>query len=201
MRNDTAGSKSVAPANRLWRGRQDNSDEALIAKVAAGNRLAMQVLYARHHSRIHRFLTRLAGDDALAEDILTEVFLSAWRHAHRFAGRMAVSTWLIAIARRKAQAVLRRDANEGRGWENQAATGTGFVQQRKDRGTPVRDRLMRLSREHREIIDLVYYHQKSVREIADIVGISEHAVEVRMRDARRSLSELPGQRAAPKASA
>ena len=199
MHNDTAGSKSVAPANRLWRGRQDNSDEALIAKVAAGNRLAMQVLYARHHSRVHRFLTRLAGDDAIAEDVLTEVFLSAWRHAHRFEGRMALSTWLIAIARRKAQAVLRRAADDGRG--RQAATGAGFVQQRKDRGTPMRDHLMRLSREHREIIDLVYYHQKSVREIADIVGISEHAVEVRMRDARRSLSELSERRAAPKGSA
>jgi len=201
MRNDTAGSKSVAPANRHWRGRQDKSDEALIAKVAAGNRLAMQVLYARHHSRIHRFLTRLAGDDALAEDILTDVFLSAWRHAHRFEGRMAVSTWLIAIARRKTQAVLRRDADEGDGRKSEVATGARFAQERKDRGTPMRDHLMRLSREHREIIDLVYYHQKSVREIADIVGISETAVEIRMRDARRTLSELLEQPATPEASA
>jgi len=43
---------------------QDNSDEALIAKIAAGNRLAMQVLYARHHARVYRFILRLIGSEA-----------------------------------------------------------------------------------------------------------------------------------------
>jgi RNA polymerase sigma-70 factor (ECF subfamily) len=197
--NDIANSKSVAPTNRPWRGRPDNSDEALIAKVADGNRLAMQVLYARHHSRIHRFLTRLTGDDARTEDILTEVFLSAWRHAHRFEGRMAVSTWLIAVARRKAYAALRRDGDERPTAESEAETGARPARQGKKRGTPMRDQLLQMSREHREIIDLVYYHQKSAREIADIIGISEHAVEIRMRDARARLSELLEHQVGPKA--
>ena len=87
---------------------QDNSDEALIAKIAAGNRLAMQVLYARHHARVYRFILRLIGSEAAAEDLTSDVFLGLWRQAHRFEARSSVTTWLLAIARYKALAELRR---------------------------------------------------------------------------------------------
>ncbi len=190
MRNDIAGSNSVAAKNRPPHAKRDNSDEALLAKIAAGNRLAMQVLYARHHARVYRFVMRLAGDRTLATDILTDVFLSAWRHAESLERHMAVSTWLIAIARRKAHAALRRRVHVARAGESGAAADPGFACHDEDRVSPIRSGLMRLSREHREIIDLVYYHRKSAREIADIVGISEAAVESRMHDARRRLSQL-----------
>ena len=51
---------------------------------------------------LYRWLLRLVGDDALAEDLLSEAFLAVWRQAHRFEGRSSVSTWLLAIARNKA---------------------------------------------------------------------------------------------------
>src|SRR5262249_47160832 len=81
---------------------KDNSDEALIAKIASGNRLAMQVLFARHHARIYRFVLRLIGSEALAEDITSEVFLDVWRQARRFEARSAVTTWLVGNARLQA---------------------------------------------------------------------------------------------------
>jgi len=201
MRNNTANPRSMASAGRPWRGRPDTTDEALIGKIAAGNRLALQVLYARHHSRIHRFLTRLVGDDAAAEQILTEVFVSAWRHARRFEGRMAASTWLLAIARRKAYAALRRAGNGSLPADRADASPAGIAGKgaagKGDAGkASLRDPLVRLSREQREIIDLVYYHRQSMREIADIVGISEHAVELRMREARSQLAALSDRRPA-----
>jgi hypothetical protein len=112
MRNDAADPHPIFSTHRTWP-RRDNSDEELIAKIAAGNRLAMQVLYARHHTRIFRLLLRLAGDAGLAEGLLADVFLSAWRHAPRFDGSSTVSTWLVAIARRKADTVLQRSAQCG----------------------------------------------------------------------------------------
>ena len=60
----------------------------------------------------------------------------------------------------------------------------------KHRGELLRKCLTRLSREHREIIDLVYYHEKSVQEVAEIVGIPGNTVKTRMFYARRKLSEL-----------
>ena len=188
MRNDTADTNAIFSANRPWP-RRDNSDEALIGKIAAGNRLALQVLYARHHTRIYRFLLRLTDNAALAEDLTGEVFASAWRHAHRFEGQSAVSTWLIAIARRKVEIELRRRPAPP---SHQCATvgGLAAASPGKQRGDRPRDALAQLKREHREIIDLVYYHQRSVQDVADVLGIPCDAVQARMIEARRELRQL-----------
>ncbi len=61
---------------------------------------------------------------------------------------------------------------------------------KKDKGALLRQCLTALSAEHREIIDLVYYHEKSVEEVAGIVGIPEATVKTRMFYARKKLSEL-----------
>src|SRR5258708_30327074 len=87
---------------------QSTSDEVLIGRIANGDRLAMQVLYARHHVRVFRFVVRLVRDEATAEDLISEGFLDVWRQAGRFEGRAAVSTWLLSIARFKALSSLRR---------------------------------------------------------------------------------------------
>jgi hypothetical protein len=87
---------------------KDSSDATLIARVATGNRLAMQVLFARHHAGVYRFILRLVGSEAAAEDLTSEVFLCVWRQAPQFAARSSVTTWLLAIARYKAIAELRR---------------------------------------------------------------------------------------------
>ena len=92
---------------------QAPADELLIGRIARGDRLAMQVLFARHHVRIYRFVLRLLRDEMAAEDVISEVFLDVWRQASRFEGRSAVSTWLIAIARFKALSTLRKRREEG----------------------------------------------------------------------------------------
>src|SRR5260370_25026583 len=72
----------------------------------------MQVLFARHHVRVYRFVLRLVGNPTTAEDLISEVFLDVWRQADRFEGRSAVSTWMLAIARFKALSALRKRPDE-----------------------------------------------------------------------------------------
>src|SRR6188474_2802095 len=91
---------------------QTTSDEALIGRIAAGDKLAMQVLFARHHVRVYRFVLRLVGEPSRAEDLISEVFLDVWRQADRFEARSQVSTWLLAIARYKALSALRKRPDE-----------------------------------------------------------------------------------------
>ncbi len=62
--------------------------------------------------------------------------------------------------------------------------------QKKDKGAVLRKCLQGLSPDHREVIDLVYYHEKSVEEVAEIIGIPEATVKTRMFYARKRLSEL-----------
>ena len=69
-----------APATRAARIFEPSTDEALMARLAAGDRQAMKALYARHHLAVYRFALRLVGNTATAEDIVSEVFLELWRH-------------------------------------------------------------------------------------------------------------------------
>jgi len=174
---------------------QSTSDEVLIGRIANGDRLAMQVLYARHHVRVFRFVVRLVRDEATAEDLISEVFLDVWRQAGRFEGRSAVSTWMLAIARFKALSALRRRPDQELDEETAGAIedpsdDPAAALEKKDKSTMLRKCLTGLSAEHREIIDLVYYHEKSVEEAAEIVGIPENTVKTRMFYARKRLAEL-----------
>ena len=72
----------------------------------------MQVLFARHHVRVYRFVLRMVRNEATAEDLISEVFLDVWRQAGKFEGRSAVSTWMLSIARFKALSALRRRDEE-----------------------------------------------------------------------------------------
>jgi RNA polymerase sigma-70 factor (ECF subfamily) len=174
---------------------QTASDEVLIGRIADGDRLAMQVLFARHHVRVYRFVLRLVRNEATAEDLVSEVFLDVWRQAGKFEGRSAASTWMLSIARFKALSALRRRGEQ----ELDDAMAEAIVDdsddpqaslEKKDSGAILRKAIESLSAEHREIIDLVYYHEKSVEEVSQIVGIPEATVKTRMFYARKKLGEL-----------
>jgi RNA polymerase sigma-70 factor (ECF subfamily) len=196
MRSDLAGTGTIIPFHRTGNDRKrhisDNSDELLIREIGNGSKSAMRSLFARQQKPVYRFLIRILGNEALAEDLTSEVFLSVWRQAHRFEARSAVSTWLLAIARYKAIAELRRRPGSMLDEHVDAANAADDPEaalQSKHRGEVLRKCLTRLSREHREIIDLVYYHEKSVQEVAEIIGIPRNTVKTRMFYARQRLSE------------
>jgi RNA polymerase sigma-70 factor (ECF subfamily) len=174
---------------------QATPDEVLIKRIAGGDKLAMQVLFARHHVRVYRFVLRLIRNETAAEDLISDVFLDVWRQAAKFEARAQVSTWLLAIARFKALSWLRKRGEERLDEEAAAAIADPgddpeIAMQKKDRSEILRKCLTNLSPEHREVIDLVYYHEKSVEEVAEIVGIPQNTVKTRMFYARKRLSEL-----------
>jgi RNA polymerase sigma-70 factor (ECF subfamily) len=174
---------------------QASSDEMLVARIAAGDRLAMQTLFARHRTAIYRWLLRFVGNETVAEDLLSDVFLDVWRQAGRFEGRSAVATWLLSIARFKALSTRRRQthAELDETIEATVADPTDdpeVLLEKKNRDELMREALTKLSPEHREIIDLVYYHEKSVEECAQILAIPAATVKTRMFYARKKLAEL-----------
>jgi len=185
-----------AAASAEWAAaRESCSDETLIRRIAAGDQSAMRALFARYQVRVYRWLLRLVDDEALAEDLLSEVFLDVWRHAASFEARSSLSTWLLAIARYKALSARRRrtDAELDEATVStvpDTADDPEVTLQKENRAEALRQSLPRLSPEHREVIDLAYYHGKSVKEIAAIVSISEATVKTRMFYARRKLAEL-----------
>jgi RNA polymerase sigma-70 factor, ECF subfamily len=193
-----AKSAAAAPARAAARDSSADdaaSDESLIRRIAAGDQLAMRTLFARYRIPLYRWLLRIVRDETTAEDLLSDVFLDVWRQAASFQGRASVSTWLLAIARYKALSARRArvDAQLDERIESTVADPADDPEaalQEKNRSKMLRDSLACLSPEHGEVIDLVYYHGKSVKEVADIIGVGEATVKTRMFYARRKLASL-----------
>jgi RNA polymerase sigma-70 factor (ECF subfamily) len=174
---------------------QATTDEMLLDKIAGGDRTAMHTLYARHNVRVYRFILRVVRDSTMAEDIVSQVFLDVWRTAGQFEGRAQVSTWLLSIARFKALTALRQrrheDIDQAEVLEIADEGDTPETSlDRSNTSAILRACVAKLSAAHREIINLVYYHEKSVEEVGQIIGIPQSTVKTRMFYARKQLAGL-----------
>jgi RNA polymerase sigma-70 factor (ECF subfamily) len=125
----------------------------------------------------------------------TEVFLDVWRQAESFKAKSLVSTWLLGIARYKALSALRRRSDEHLDDDALAmiedpADDAETLVEKEDCRAIVQHCLAQLSPAHREVLDLVYYHEKSVNEAAEIVGIPANTVKTRMFYARTRMEKF-----------
>jgi RNA polymerase sigma-70 factor (ECF subfamily) len=175
------------------------SDGALIGAIADRDQQAMRRLYERHNLRVYRFARRLGAVHSTAEDLVSEVFLEVWLCAGAFEGRAQVSTWLLAITRNKAMGIIRQrplnwlDESELASIKDETDGPEAAIQKRQA-ASILSEALRHLSPAHREIIDLVYYHEKSIEEVARIIKAPRSTVKTRMFYARKRLSTLLAQR-------
>jgi RNA polymerase sigma-70 factor (ECF subfamily) len=155
----------------------------------------MRTLYLRHHVRVYHFIVRLGIDADFADDLVSEAFLNVWRHAGAFENRSQVSTWILSIARFKALTALgrRREPQLDERSMEMVADEADTPEQtilHTDRTAQLRGCLAQISSDHREVIDLVYYHDKSVEETAKILHLPKNTVKTRMFYARKHLARL-----------
>jgi len=196
---------NAAAAARRGASAHETSDEVLVGLIAQGDRDAMQVLFGRYNIRVFRFLTRFVGNAATAEDLVSEVFIEAWRHADRFEARSQVLTWLLAIARHKALSMLRKRSTDELDDDviefiEDPSDNPEVAMQKTERSALLQDCLKQLSPAHREIIDLVYYHERTIDDVADIIGVPQNTVKTRMFYARKRMAELMAARGLDRAS-
>jgi RNA polymerase sigma-70 factor (ECF subfamily) len=162
-------------------------------RVAAADRTAMHILFSNHHVAVYRFVLQRLRDKALAEDVTSEVFLDVWRHAGRIEGRSTALTWILAIARRKTFAA-RSNSRKGQfdtdmTADRDSADDPDAPLQALDRSVILRKCVTRLSAEHREVIDLVYYQEQSMESVATILGIPCNTAKTRVFYARKRLAD------------
>lgn len=171
----------------------DAVDARLVRAVAGGDPGALEALYARHGLRLLSYLAGQVGDRALAEEVLQDVMLAVWRGASNFRGDCRVTTWLLAIARRRAISARQGRAPAHAPLSDQFPTGdTGpqeALERRADRDA-VRAALDRLPADQRETLELVFYHGLSGPEAAEVLGIAPGTVKSRLHRAKRHLERL-----------
>jgi RNA polymerase sigma-70 factor (ECF subfamily) len=171
------------------------SDAELVGAIARGDQHSMRQLYERHSTRVYRFASRLGADHSAAEDLVSEVFLDVWRCGSTFAGRARVSTWLLAITRNKALDIIRRSPLKPFEQIESVTTadetdGPEVAVQKKQAASVLSRAFRNMSAADREIIDLVYYHESSINEVARVLNIPKGTVKTRMFYARKRLSAL-----------
>ena len=167
-------------------------DEAgLIARVARGELRAFEELYRVYHPRLTRFIVHRIRRPHLVEEVLNDTMLVVWTRADSYNGASKVSTWIFAIAYRKAMAALRGldEPMEDQHAETRQSPDLGPEDQvgRRQVEEALSRAMGELSADHRSVVDLTYFHEMGYREIADIMGCPVGTVKTRMHHARQRL--------------
>jgi len=178
-------------------------DEALIARYAAGDVSAFEVLYERHEQPLWRFLLRLVRDRAAAEELMQEAWFAVAREAPRFRADGRFAPWLYAIARhrvidrhRSARPLQSLDVAEGEGESllgriaDERSPSPLHQSEQMDQGRAIVAALGRLPQEQREAFLLQVEGGLSVEEIATATGTSFETAKSRLRYARDKLKAL-----------
>ena len=170
-------------------------DVDLLKRIAGNDQSAVNALYGRYNVRLYRFILRRVRNEAVADELTNEVFMEIWRNASKFEGRSTPSSWIFAIAHNKSVSYLRKRREEGLD-DGLAAKIEDMddtpevATQKLDKASAIRRAMEKLSDAHRQVIDLVYYQEMSIREVSDIVGIAQNTVKTRMFHARKNLSVI-----------
>jgi RNA polymerase sigma-70 factor (ECF subfamily) len=161
--------------------------------VRARDTRALEELYHNYHPRLTRFLMRLIHRPQMVEEVFDDTMMAVWNKPESFRGACSVSTWIFAIAYRKALKSLRRrdEPIEGNETDNQIFEDAGPDEQLKRERVQLllMDAISRLSVDHRTVIDLAYFHDKSYQEICEIMACPLNTVKTRMFHARRELRQ------------
>jgi len=169
-------------------------DAELIGLVAGGDRHAFEVLYRSYFPRLTRFLNRMTRSVPLIEEIVNDVMLVVWQKADSFDGSCKASTWVFAIAYRRACKMLHRldepldcfpDALAG---DPSCQPEQHFEQRRLAHALGAALDVLPLAQ--RAAFQLAFYHDMSCAEIAEIMDCPVNTVKTRLFHARRRLALL-----------
>ncbi|HYD24029.1 MAG TPA: sigma-70 family RNA polymerase sigma factor [Croceibacterium sp.] len=178
----------------------NQADLRLIALVGQRDRDAFRELYGKYQTRLTRFLFNVVRQPQIVEEVLDDTMMVVWERASSFKGESKLSTWMFAIAYRKAVKALRRydEPVEDHDRDGRISTAAGPEEEYELSRLRrlLKTAMAELSPDHRAVVDLTYFHELGYREIAEILNCPVDTVKTRMFYARRHLrrcleGELP----------
>ena len=167
----------------------DDADRALLVRLSNGELAALEELYDRYKTMAYSIAFRITNDATLAEDVVQDAFLGAWRNAARYVeGKGSVKTWLLSIVHHRAIDAVRRrrpttdlpDTEAPSPAQLQLPDVWAEVSASLDADT-VKGALATLSDVQREAIELAYFGGLTQQEIAERTETPLGTVKSRMR--------------------
>lgn len=172
----------------------ESEEVHLLARIAAGDRLAFETLYRAYFPRLSRFIGRMARNPALIEEVVNDTMLVVWQKAASFDGTCKVSTWIFAIAYRKTLKGLKASdepvESDASLYEDDSGNQPEQTMKRQQLQQSVADALAQLPPAQRAVMVLTYYHDMAYNDIADVVECPLNTVKTRMFHARHRLKDL-----------
>jgi RNA polymerase sigma-70 factor (ECF subfamily) len=162
-------------------------------QVRDGATAALATLFERHHARVYGYCLRMTGNRSSAEDLVQDVFMKMLKYKATFKSDSELVPWMFGIARNSCLAHLKRRAHDR---VPDAALEQASAEQADDephddkQSELVRQALLRLPAERREVLVLSRYEYKSYDEIARVLDCSVGAVKVRVHRAMKQLREI-----------
>jgi len=183
-----------------------SGDETLVAAARSGEHMAFSELWNRHSKKVFNTMYRITRNRQDAEDALQDAFLKAFVHLKNFDGRSSFSTWLTRIAINSALMILRRKrahpeismdgAVDGDAWQHwevaDRRVNTEEHYARSERERHLKRAIHRLRPALRTIVEIQQVQDGSIKEIAEIAGISVAATKSRLLRARTVLRRSLG---------
>jgi RNA polymerase sigma-70 factor (ECF subfamily) len=172
----------------------DTADARLLARIAGGDREAFERLYHAYFPRLTRFLHRTTRNLQLIEEIVNDTMLVVWKKAPSWDASCKVSTWIFAIAWRRARKALHGADEPVDGAPELLEAGPDsqpdrqFARLRQHQAVDAA--VNALPVEQRAVVQLTYFHDMGYADIAEVLGCPENTVKTRMFHARRRLATL-----------
>jgi RNA polymerase sigma-70 factor (ECF subfamily) len=173
----------------------DDSDEALMAKVARGDETAYRVLTRRHLPAMLGLARRILGNAADAEDVAQEAMLRVWTHAPRWQPLAAFRTWLTRVVVNLCLDRKRRAAwveLEAAGELVDSAPSAGEAAEQDERERMLAAAIAELPARQRTAIVLTYSEGMSNAQVADILGTTVSAIETLLVRGKQNLRKRLG---------
>ena len=193
---------AVQWTNRASRAARERlSDEELVEQVVAGDQTAFACLYDRHAAVAYGLALRIVRSRSLAEDVVQDAFVSAWRTAGRFrAAQASGRSWILMLVHRRAVDAIRREVRLGRA---QLAEPARDAPSSEDSATlnleraRVQSALAALPAVQRQALELAYYGGLTQSQVAEAIEEPLGTVKSRMSGGLKRLrgilvEEAPG---------
>jgi RNA polymerase sigma factor (sigma-70 family) len=183
---------SAVTGSQAVKAQQERCEEVrLLERIAGGDARAFEELYRIYHPRLTRFLMNMTRRAHLMEEVLDDTMMVVWERPHSYAGASKLSTWIFAIAYRKALKAMRKydEPIEDEFAEARPSGEPGPVQQleRLQAREVLFGAIGELSADQRAVVELAYFHEIGYREIAEIMNCPADTVKTRMFHARQRL--------------
>lgn len=170
--------------------------EKIIARARRGDADAFEQLVVAYRDQVFRLALRMCGSEADADEVAQEAFLSAWKALPNFRGESQFSTWLYQLTTHAAIVLMRREKRQIAAadiTEVSAADPAPSPQQQAEQSEQreiVRDAILQLAPEQREVVVLRFMEELSYEEIGAVLKLPSGTVKSRLNRAKAQLKEI-----------